>query len=235
MPCTAQFVRSRAHPDVVSARQLYDSLYSAYGAQHWWPGQGTFEIMVGALLVQRTSWRNVEFALEELRTAGLLSAEALSVASAAQIGELIRSAGFYRTKSVRLRQLARFFVEVGGESRLACQPTSALRSLLLSLEGVGPETADSILLYAFDRPVPVIDEYLRRTVRRLDAAGDFANDDQLRGWIVEEFTDTHRLNEFHALVVAHGKRHCRSRPVCSGCPLSTSCRTCAFSGNASDA
>jgi len=175
------------------------------------------------LLVQRTSWRNVEIALEALRKADLLSAAALSSAEATHIGSLIRSAGFSRTKSVRLQQLARFVLQAGGEPALARLSTSVLRPALLALTGIGPETADSILLYAFDRPVPVIDAYLRRVVMRLNAAGDYGDDDALRGWITRDIDDTSGLNEFHALIVAHGKGHCRARPVCSGCPLAANC------------
>jgi endonuclease-3 related protein len=154
--------------------------------------------MVGSLLVQRTTWRNAALALAELRQSNLLRPAALATIDADALAPLIRRAGFFRVKAGRLRRLSAFVEAAGG-------------------------IPDSILLYAFNRPVVVIDEYLRRLVRRLAATTDYMADDLLRDAIFAEVDDTPRLNEFHALVVEHGKRFCASRPRCDACSLKPRC------------
>jgi endonuclease III related protein len=206
-----------------SAR-LYEMLYDAYGSQHWWPAADRFEIMAGALLVQRTAWRNAESALTALRDRELLSPEQLAVADTRQIESSIRSAGFFRSKARRLQGLAGFIVGAGGIERLDAKPTPELRQLLLALDGVGEETASAILLYAFDRPVVVIDAYLRRLIQRLSAAGKPPPDDAIAAWVVAEIDDVPRLNELHALVVEHGKQVCAKLPRCRHCAVRDVCR-----------
>jgi len=198
---------------------LYEQLAAAYGPQGWWPAEDAFEVMIGAILVQRTAWGNAARAIEELRKRALLEPTALAASNPEVLEQWIRSAGFFRAKARRLRELAAFTAGVGGTDALATWPTDRLRAALLELEGVGPETADSILLYAFDRPVVVVDEYLRRLVGRLGSTSPVLDDDDLRESIFAEIDEASRLNEFHALVVEHGKRHCGSRPRCSGCLL----------------
>jgi endonuclease-3 related protein len=202
---------------------LYEQLAAAYGPQDWWPAEDAFEVMVGAVLVQRTTWTNAARALDQLRKLALLDPRSLAAAEPEVVSGLIRSAGFFRMKARRVRGLAAFVRDSGGVSALGEWPTARLRAALLDLEGVGPETADSMLLYAFERPVAVIDEYLRRLVRRLRAPSSHMPDDDLRESIVAEIDDVPRLNELHALIVEHGKRHCRSRPRCGECLLRLRC------------
>lgn len=209
---------------MIDSRRLFDSLLAEYGPQHWWPGEAGFEILAGALLVQRTSWRNAELALTALRSRGLTTPAAIARAEPEIIESCVRCAGFYRSKARRLQQLAGWVVVMGGLERLGTCDTPALRSALIERPGIGPETADTILLYAFERPVVVIDEYLRRLLGRL-AATQPPSDSMIRGQIAQAFDDPASLNEFHALVVEHGKRRCRRSPVCRGCVLAEHCRT----------
>jgi endonuclease-3 related protein len=210
---------------VIGFAAVYDSLVENYGPQYWWPADDRFEIVIGALLVQRTSWESVEAAIDRLHQQGLLDARALEFASIAEVEACIRSTGFFRAKARRLIELARFVERSGGMAALQQQPTPELRRILLGLDGIGEETADAILLYAFDRPVVVVDEYLRRLVRRMTAAGPFS-DRELRESVAHHLADdVYRLNELHALVVAHGKAFCRAVPRCAECAISHSCRT----------
>jgi endonuclease-3 related protein len=183
--------------------------------------------MVGALLVQRTAWRNAAQALEQLRRAGGLDPERLSQLSAPAMEAFIRPAGFYRTKSERLRGLAQFIVSHGGPEALARLPTAMLRARFLRLPGIGPETADAILLYAFERPVFVVDAYARRLFRRLDGRRDEIADDHLKLRVETAVRRVAHLNELHALIVAHGKLHCSRVPRCAQCCLRTQCRAAA--------
>lgn len=204
---------------------LYEALYAAYGPQGWWPADDAFEIVVGAVLVQRTTWHNAAAALDALRVKGLLTPAALARAELAVIEGCVRRAGFYRSKTVRLRGIARFVIARGGFGALSALSTDRLRQAWLDLEGVGPETADSILLYAFGRPAVVIDEYLRRLVRRLAPADAKLTDSGLRAAVADSVDDSARLNELHALVIAHGKAVCGARPRCEECVLRRDCRT----------
>ena len=154
-----------------------------------------------------------------------------ATASRESIERQIRPAGFYRTKASRLKALARFLVDRGGVRALEALPTDALRQALLSLEGIGPETADAICLYAFERPVVVIDAYLRRLCSRILGASKAPSDDQVRASVATAITATSDLNEFHALVVAHGKTICAARPRCADCVLRRCCRTGAAESN----
>jgi len=206
------------------AAAVYAELLAAYGAQRWWPARGRFEVMVGAVLTQNTAWRNVEQAIAALRAAGLLTPESILAAAPERLAGCLRPAGYYNLKARRLRNLCRWFVAAGGWRPLRARPTQALRAGLLGVHGVGPETADAILLYAFDRPVLVVDAYLRRLWRRLAlAAGDEPYGELQRRVGAELPPEPALLNEFHALVVCHGKRHCRVRPLCAGCPLEPRC------------
>jgi endonuclease-3 related protein len=149
-------------------RRYYDTLYAAWGPQHWWPAQSRFEVIVGAILTQNTSWKNVELALTKLRSARALSMQAMRDFSLADLEQLIRSAGFFRQKALRLKAFVLFVDSQysGSLDRMFAQPTNELRAELLALNGIGPETADSILLYAGNHPVFVVDAYTRRIVER---------------------------------------------------------------------
>ncbi len=203
-------------------QEVYHRLYAAYGPQHWWPGDSPFEVLIGAVLVQNTSWKNVERAIENLKEADLLEPNALHAVPADELEELIRPAGYYRIKARRLRNLLGFLVQryEGSLEAMFHTDLSALRSGLLSVNGVGPETADSILLYAGGLPTFVVDAYTHRVFARhgwIDFDADYHT-------IQEHFEsglepDVSLYNEYHALLVRLGHRHCRKTPKCDGCPL----------------
>ena len=207
-------------------RTVLDRLAAAYGPQEWWPAHDPFEMMTGALLTQRTTWCNAERALDSLRRAGVLSPAALTDLPVTELEALIRSAGTFRTKAVRLKALARWYIDAGGREALAACPTEELRSELLALPGIGPETADDILVYVFARPVFVVDAYARRILSRCGWARGDEPYEQLSDAVARAGgRDAALLGELHALLVEHGKRHCRSTPRCTGCPLVATCRT----------
>lgn len=204
---------------------LAQRLSAAYGAQHWWPGDSAFEVMVGAVLTQNTAWRNVEQAMAGLRSARLLSPERMASRGIEELARLIRPAGYYNVKAGRLANLCRFIRQQGGMSALAAMQSEKLRCSLLAVNGVGPETTDSILLYAFDRPVFVIDAYTRRICRRLGMIDGDEAYETLRMMFEQGLdADSRQYNELHALLVRHAKSHCRSKPACAGCCLSSGCR-----------
>ena len=192
-------------------------------------------MMAGALLTQRTTWRNAARALAALRHAGALSPEVLVRLPAAELEMLVRPAGTFRMKALRLQSMARWYIDSGGWEALAARSTPELRAELLELSGVGPETADDILVYAFERPVFVVDAYARRILSRYGwAAGDEPYE-RLSDAVASAIgRDAALLGEFHALLVEHGKRHCRATPRCTGCALAAQCRT-ATHGAADDA
>ena len=210
---------------------LYERLFAAFGPQHWWPAETPFEVVVGAVLTQNTAWRNVERAIARLRAANALSPEALAVAPRARLEEWIRPAGFYRQKAGRLAGVARFVLEAGGMDAPAAsarRDPGAARRRWLALHGVGPETADSILLYAFGVPVFVIDAYTKRILARLGLAPEGIGYEELQTRFHAALPRDARLfNEYHALFVALGKDFCRARPHCAGCPLAAGCAACA--------
>ncbi len=205
-------------------REIHDRLLAAWGPQGWWPAETPFEVAVGAILTQNTNWRNVERAIAALREGGLLEAHALREADEAQLQALIRPAGFFRQKAHRLRVLAGFWLDSGGAEALAARPLAPLRRELLALHGIGPETADSILLYALEKPVFVVDAYTRRIFSRLGLCAPDAGYDALQRMFMQALpADAPLFNEYHALIVELAKRHCRVRPRCEGCPLAERC------------
>ena len=211
---------------IPAVRTIFDRLWGAYGPQGWWPAQGPFEMMVGALLTQRTTWHNAGLAIAALRRFDALSPEALARLPVPEIEALVRPAGTYRVKAARLRALARWYVDSGGRESMASRATADLRAELLGLAGVGPETADDILVYAFGRPVFVVDAYARRILSRYGWAKGHEPYERLSAAVAEVFgPDAPALGEFHALLVEHGKRHCRAKPRCRGCPLAERCAT----------
>lgn len=203
--------------------EYYNSLLTAFGPQHWWPGKTQFEVIVGAILTQNTSWTNVARAIENLRGERLLTPTAIERASLPRIEALIRPSGYFRQKARKLKAFCAFLrAEYRGSlQRMFDTPTVVLREKLLGVFGIGPETADSILLYAGGHPVFVVDAYTKRMLARHGWADREAKYEDLR-WIVErQFPgDTERFNEFHALIVNTGKDFCRARdPLCGECPL----------------
>lgn len=203
-------------------REFYDALFRAYGPQHWWPGRTRTEIAVGAILTQNTNWRNVEKAIDRLREAGCLEWDALRAIDAGSLAELIRPAGYYNIKSRRLKNFVDWLFREhdGAFERLAELSVEELRAELLGINGIGPETADSIILYALDAPTFVVDAYTARIARRHGLIDDDADYHQLKALFEDNLPqDVALFNEYHALIVAVGKAHCRTRARCEGCPL----------------
>jgi endonuclease III related protein len=217
-------------------RKMHDALFAAYGPQHWWPVQSCsetrFEVIIGAYLTQNTAWKAVERSLEALRAANALTPDGLRAIPVTRLKELIRPSGFVTRKAPALKAfLALLDSEFSGSlDKMAAAPTQDLRQRLLALPGVGPETADAILLYAFGHMVPVADEYLRRVVERhgLRPSPIPRNVRGYEGLVAltqlafarDAPQDRAQLyNEFHALIVAVGKAHCGSTPNCENCPL----------------
>jgi len=207
-------------------KDIYRRLIDCYGPQHWWPADGPFEMMVGAILTQSAAWRNVEKAIANLRAGRLLSPEALRRLPTPELAGLIRPCGYYNAKALKLNSLARWLGEACGDDldRLFAVDAAALRQKLLSVHGVGEETADSILLYAAEKPVFVIDAYTRRIIDRLGVtprAKDYAAYQSL---FMDNLTaDSALFKEYHALLVRLAKEVCRRRPLCHGCCLSSIC------------
>ncbi|MCA9180238.1 MAG: endonuclease III domain-containing protein [Planctomycetales bacterium] len=203
-------------------QEAYDRLFAAYGPQSWWPAETRFEVMVGAVLVQNTAWGNVERAVANLKAAGLLSPQPLYDAPLEELEQHIRPSGVYRVKARRLRELVALVVERYGGSLDAMfqSPSEELRNELLALNGIGPETADCILLYAAGRPAFVIDAYTRRVLERHGWAEAGISYDELKSLFESHLPrDAQLFNEYHALLVEVGKRHCRKVAVCERCPL----------------
>jgi endonuclease III related protein len=203
--------------------EYYNSLFTAFGPQHWWPGNTQFEVVVGAILTQNTSWTNVARAIENLRDDQLLSPTAIERVPIGKLETLIRPSGYFRQKALKLKAFCAFLrAEYRGSlKRMFETPTIVLREKLLRVFGIGPETADSILLYAGQHPVFVVDAYTKRMLARHAWAEAEAKYEDLR-WMVEQQSpgDTGRFNEFHALIVNTGKNFCRPRdPLCGECPL----------------
>lgn len=211
--------RLRAENEI---RAIYDRLWKAYGPQHWWPADTATEVVVGAILTQNTAWTNVERAIEVLRDANCLNWEALRHVSVERLAEYVRPSGTYRVKAARLKA----FVDClwtrhdGDLSHLLGGSLDEARDRLLAISGIGPETADAILLYAGERPTFVVDAYTKRILRRHGVIGKSATYEEVRTLFHEALPeDAGMFNEFHAALVVLGKRHCRSRAICDGCPL----------------
>ncbi len=204
---------------------VFQRLLDAFGPQRWWPARSPFEVIIGALLMQQTAWANVDRAIANLREAELLEPHALAAASVAGIRRHVRVAGLYRSKPGRLKAFCRHLVERsdGDVPRFFRGPTAALRSDLLAQPGIGPETADSILLYAARRPVFVVDAYTIRIGRRIGLF-DMDRYDGVQRFFEERLPHEVPLyQECHALLVTHAKTFCRPRPKCIPCPLRSLC------------
>jgi len=210
-------------------RRMHDRLMTAYGPQNWWPAKTRFEVILGAYLTQNTAWKAVERSLGNLRAAGALSVRGIREIGREELARLIRPSGFITRKAHAIKTFVEILdAEFGGSlSSLARVPTPRLRLRLLDLPGVGPETADAILLYALGHAVPVADEYLRRIAERhgLEKRAPRHNYEALATLTREAFADVEEadknqlFNEFHALTVAVGKAHCGPVAKCEGCPL----------------
>ncbi|MDP9268805.1 MAG: endonuclease III domain-containing protein [Acidobacteriota bacterium] len=241
-------IKTRRQPRPESAvRRYYAALLARWGAQHWWPAQSRFEVIVGAFLTQNTSWTNVEKAMRSLRRARKLSLAGIRSTPEPDLAALVRSSGYYKQKAHRLKRFVAWLDAAYGGSldRMFARPTETLRAELLALHGVGPETADSILLYAGGHPVFVVDAYTRRIFERHDLVPAKAKYDELRGLGERALADVgsdlprgsqpmhspsrmsraqrgeqaHQFNEFHGLIVRAGKEFCGAQASCAGCPL----------------
>jgi endonuclease-3 related protein len=214
-------------PSVANGRppldEYYNSLFTTFGPQHWWPGKTQFEVIVGAILTQNASWTNVERAISNLRRAGLLSPAGIERVTLRRLETLVRPSGYFRQKARKLKAFCQFLrTDFGGSlKRMFRTPTISLREKLLGVFGIGPETADSILLYAGDHAVFVVDAYTKRILSRHGWTRENAKYDDVRWMFEREFPgDVKRFNEFHALIVQTGKNFCRTHdPLCGECPL----------------
>jgi endonuclease-3 related protein len=202
--------------------EIYQLLFDSFGPQHWWPGQTQFEIITGAILTQNTNWANVEKAIANLKSADCLTPEKLYHLDVSQLAEFIRPAGYYNIKTKRLKNFINWLFDNydGRLTNLETVDTNQLRAELLAINGIGYETADSILLYAFDRPVFVVDAYTARIAFRHQLIELDANYEQLREFFQSNLPeDTQLFNEYHALLVRVGKEFCKPKAKCPGCPL----------------
>lgn len=200
----------------------FDRMFRHFGPRGWWPGDTPFEVMVGAILTQNTNWKNVEKAISNIKAERLLSPKKLLDLHTMKLAALIRPAGYYRLKAGRLKNYLRYFVDRydGDAQKMSARPAEELRAELLSVKGIGPETADSILLYALDKPVFVIDAYTKRILARHAICAEEATYDELQEIFVDAFDrDAEFFNEYHALIVETGKDFCRKDPRCGECPL----------------
>lgn len=206
--------------------QIFEILLSHYGRRHWWPAESPFEVCVGAILTQNTNWGNVEKAIANLKQAGQLSVTGIALLTEAELATLIRPAGYFNVKSARLKAFVRFLQQHhhGSLDRLFSKPWQQTRNDLLSVKGIGPETADSILLYAGEKPSFVVDTYTRRIFSRLALVPEQIRYDELRSYFMDQLSsETLMFNEYHALIVELGKSVCRPRPRCNDCCLAGSC------------
>jgi endonuclease-3 related protein len=228
VPLPVEHLLSRARngnllPPTAALSTYYELLFAAHGPQHWWPGRSTFEIIVGAVLTQNTSWTNVEMAIENLRREKLLTPRAIKTVPIARLAKLIRSSGYFRQKARTLKSFVQFlYTGYGGSlARMFRVSTPELREKLLAVHGIGPETADSVLLYAGQHRVFVVDAYTRRMLERHQLASPAHSYEDIRHFLERSLpNDVALYNEFHALIVRTGKEYCRKRnPRCSECPL----------------
>ena len=202
--------------------EVYDRLLAAFGPQHWWPGDSPFEVLVGAVLTQNTSWQNVAKAIGRIKEAELLEPHALFALADEELEELIRPAGYFRVKTRRLRNLLKLVVKRydGSLDAMFATGLDSLREELLGVNGIGPETADSILLYAGGIPTFVVDTYTHRVLARHGWIEFDADYHTIKDYFESGLErDAALFNEYHALFVRLGKLHCRKKPNCENCPL----------------
>jgi endonuclease-3 related protein len=203
-------------------KKIFDLLLDRYGHLQWWPAETPFEVCVGAILTQNTNWGNVEKAIANLKREGLLSAKALRDLPVDRLAEVIRPAGFFNVKSERLKGFTSWLFEryEGSLERLFAGDWHKLRQELLMVKGIGPETCDSILLYAGAKPSFVVDSYTRRLLTRLGFISGRESYEDIRALFMENLPqDVELFNEYHALIVHHAKEHCRKTPRCAGCAI----------------
>ncbi|AMV71146.1 endonuclease [Desulfuromonas carbonis] len=205
---------------------IFELLQHHFGPRHWWPAESPFEVVIGAILTQNTAWRNVEQAIANLRAADALTPRGILDRELAELEAMIRPAGFFRQKAARLTGFARYLEahHHGDLPGWLGRPLDQVRAELLRLPGIGPESADAILLYAGQRPSFVVDAYTRRLLGRLGLLRGSESYHQVRSLFMTALPpDTQLFNEFHALIVEECKVYCRTRPRCPSCPLRSRC------------
>jgi endonuclease-3 related protein len=205
---------------------IFHRLASHFGPRHWWPAETPFEVCVGAILTQNTNWGNVEKAIAKLKRDGLLSPEAIRDMPGERLAEVIRPAGFFNVKSRRLKEFVAFLFDryAGSLDRMFAGDWQSLREELLAVRGIGPETCDSILLYAGHKPTFVVDAYTRRVFSHLGLIAPQSSYEEMRAFFMAHLpADVALFNEYHALIVEQAKVYCRTSPRCPGCPLADAC------------
>ena len=209
-------------------QNIYRRLMACYGPQHWWPAEEPFEVIVGAILTQSAAWGNVEKAIANLKAAKVLSAEALNRLSLSGVAALIRPCGYYNAKALKLKSLAHWLGKYYGNNlgKLFANDADHLRQQLLAIHGIGQETADSIILYAANKPIFVIDAYTRRIINRIGLAPGSNSYTAYQTLFMDNLpADAGLFNEYHALLVCLGKSACRRRPLCRQCCLNNTCQS----------
>ncbi len=217
-----QEIPSMPQKKTVPVQQIYDALFARWKKQDWWPAETRLEMMLGAILTQNTAWANVEKAIANLRKNNALQLKTLEQASQKQIAKWIRPAGYFNQKAGYIKAMIDTLGDHYGGSlnRLFSLDTLSLRNELLSWKGIGPETADSILLYAGQRPIFVVDAYTKRFLLRHGWCGEKATYNEISTLFIANLPAKEQLfNEYHALIVRLGKEHCKTKPQCKGCPL----------------
>ena len=202
--------------------QIYQKMFEALGPRQWWPGETPFEVDIGAILTQNTNWSNVEKAINNLKTAGKLSPVGIYELSVTELAKLIRPSGFFNVKAKRVKAFINWLFSryEGNLSKMFDQDLQILRGELLSVKGIGPETADSILLYAGNKPTFVVDAYTHRIFSRHELIPEESTYDEMKSFFEENLPkDVQLFNEYHALLVNVGKMFCKTRKVCEPCPL----------------
>ena len=213
----------------MSYQKIFTQLLHCYGHQEWWPADSPFEMMVGAILTQNTAWTNVERAIENLKAVDCLGAERILRLDTDDLAECLRPSGYFNIKAKRLRNFCQWYLDEGGFDVLSQWDDGRLRQGLLSVNGVGEETADDILLYAFERPVFVVDAYTKRLFSRLGFMDKDLGYSQVQALFHRELScDVTLFNEYHALIVVHCKDVCKKRPLCDVCCLKALCPSSAI-------
>ncbi len=211
-----------AKPNKKVLTGIYHSLYKAFGPQHWWPADTPFEVAVGAILTQNTNWGNVEKAINNLKSHNTFNAKTLHKMQEKQLADLIKPAGYFNVKAKRLKEFLSFLTShyKGSMKKMKVEDRRSLREKFLNVNGIGPETADSILLYALEKPVFVIDTYTKRIMQRHKLVSKKATYHELQELFHKNLPQNTKLyNEYHALFVRLGKDYCKTKPKCGGCPL----------------
>ncbi len=217
-----EFHSAFRNPKSAILLEIYRRLYDAFGPRHWWPGETPFEVMAGAILTQNTSWTNVEKAIQRLKEKGCLDIARVHRLKKPQLASMIKSSGYYRIKADRLKAFIDFvFKECDGSiEKMGEEDLPVLREKLLGIKGIGPETADSILLYGLRKPIFVVDAYTKRVLSRHGIVSEKASYARIQRLFMKHLPQDERLfNEYHALLVHLGKTFCRKIPSCEVCPI----------------